>query len=141
LTLASYQFEILNLKSSILNSSVRYTLFVVSASDLLKTASAAATDVVTNTESGRAFRKVVRDFVDALARVPGLPATEFSPLELEQLSSKAEHVIAAIERHIEDDDDKESARLLLGDEIDEVRRQITEINRWRRHYLSSPTSS
>ena len=112
----------------------------MSASDLLKTASAAATDVVTNTESGRAFRKVVRDFVDALARVPGLPATEFSPLELEQLSSKAEHVIAAIERHIDDDDDKENARLLLGDEIDEVRRQITEINRWRRHYLQSPTS-
>jgi len=113
----------------------------VSASDLLKTASAAATDVVTNTESGRAFRKVVRDFVDALARVPGLPATEFSPLELEQLSSKAEHVIAAIERHIDDEDDKESARLLLSDEIDEVRRQIKEINRWRRHYLQSPTSS
>jgi len=113
----------------------------VSASDLLKTASAAANDVVTNTDSGRAFRKVVRDFVDALARVPGLPATEFSPLELEQLSSKAEHVIAAIERHIDDDDDKESARSLLGDEIDEVRRQITEINRWRRHYLQSPTSS
>jgi hypothetical protein len=112
----------------------------VSASDLLKTASAAANDVVTNTESGRAFRKVVRDFVDALARVPGLPATEFSPLELEQLSSKAEHVIAAIERHIEDDADKESARLLLSEEMDEVRRQISEIKRWRRHYLTSPTN-
>ena len=112
----------------------------MSASDLLKTASAAANDVVTNTESARAFRKVVRDFVDALARVPALPATEFSPLEIEQLSSKADHVIAAIERHIEDDDDKESARMLLGEELDEVRRQIGEINRWRRHYLQSPTS-
>ena len=112
----------------------------MSASDLLKTASAAANDVITNTESGRAFRKVVRDFVDALARVPGLPATEFSPLELEQLSSKAEHVIAAIEQHIEDDDDKESARLLLSEEMDEVRRQISEIKRWRRHYLTSPTN-
>lgn len=113
----------------------------MSASDLLKTASAAANDVVTNTESGRAFRKVVRDFVDALARVPGLPATEFSPLELEQLSSKAEHVIAAIERHIEDDADKESARLLLSEEMDDVRRQISEIKRWRRHYLQSSSSS
>ena len=80
----------------------------MSASELLKTASAAANTVVTNTESGRAFRRVVRDFVDALARVPGIPATEFSPLELEQLSSKAEHVISAIERHMDEDADKEA---------------------------------
>ena len=112
----------------------------MSASELLKTASAAANTVVTNTESGRAFRKVVRDFVDALARVPGIPATEFSPLELEQLSSKAEHVISAIERHIDDDDDKEAARQQLGEEIDAVRRQIEDFNRWRRHYLQSPAS-
>jgi hypothetical protein len=113
----------------------------VGASDLLKTASAAAHDVVTNTGSGRAFRKLVRDFVDALARVPGIPATEYSPLEIEQLSSKAEHVIAAIERHIEDHADQESARQSLGEEIDAVRHQIKELSRWRRHYLQSPTNS
>ena len=112
----------------------------MSAADLLKTASAAANDVVTNTESARAFRKVVRDFVDALARVPGIPATEYSPLEIEQLSSKAEHVITAIERHIDDDADQAGARLSLGEEIDAVRHQIAELNRWRRHYLQSPTS-
>jgi hypothetical protein len=113
----------------------------VSASDLLKTASAAAQNVVTNTETGRAFRKVVRDFVDALARVPGIPATEYSPLEIEQLSSKAEHVIAAIERRIDDDADRENARQSLGEEIDALRHQIAELNRWRRHYLQSPTTS
>jgi hypothetical protein len=112
----------------------------VGASDLLKTASAAAQSVVTNTDSGRTFTKLVRDFVDALARVPGIPATEFSPLEIEQLSSKAEHVIAAIERHIEDDIDREGARQALGEEIDAVRHQIAELNRWRRHYLQSPTN-
>jgi hypothetical protein len=112
----------------------------VSASDLLKTASAAAQNVLTNTESSRAFRKVVRDFVDALARVPGIPATEYSPVEIAQLSSKAEHVLAAIERHIDDDADQESARQSLGEEIDAVRHQIAELNRWRRHYLQSPTS-
>ena len=110
------------------------------ASDLLKTASAAAHDVVTNTGSGRAFRKLVRDFVDALARVPGIPATEYSPLEIEQLSSKAEHVIAAIERHIDDDADQESARQSLGEDIDAGRHQNKELHRWRRHYLHSPTS-
>ena len=113
----------------------------MSASDLLKTASAAAHDVVTSTGSRRAFRKVVRDFVDALARVPGIPATEYSPLEIEQLSSKAEHVIAAIERHIEDDADREGARLSLAEEIDAVRHQIAELKRWRRHYLQSPTTN
>jgi hypothetical protein len=113
----------------------------VSASDLLKTASAAAHDVVTSTGSRRVFRKVVRDFVDALARVPGIPATEYSPLEIEQLSSKAEHVIAAIERHIEDDADHEGARLSLAEEIDAVRHQIAELKRWRRHYLQSPTTN
>ena len=113
----------------------------MSASDLLKTASAAAQNVVTNTETGRAFRKVVRDFVDALARVPGIPATEYSPLEIEQLSSKAEHVIAAIERRIDDDADQEGARHSLGEEIDALRHQISELNRWRRHYLQSPTTN
>jgi hypothetical protein len=129
-----------NLKSEILNLKFHYKIVAVSASELLKTASAAAHNVVTNTESGRAFRKVVRDFVDALARVPGIPATEFSPLELEQLSSKAEHVISAIERHIDDDVDKEAARQQLGEEIDAVRRQIEDFNRWRRHYLQSSAS-
>ena len=113
----------------------------MSASDLLKAAATAANDVVTNTEStGRAFRKLIRDFVDALARVPGIPATEFSPLEIEQLSSKAEHVIAAIERHIEDDADQAGARLSLSEEIEAVRHQISELNRWRRHYLQSSTN-
>jgi hypothetical protein len=109
----------------------------MSAADLLKNASAAATDVVTNTSSGRAFAKQIRDFVDALARVPDYPATEFSPLELEQLSSKAEHVIAAIERQIDDD---AGQRPDLTEMIEDVRKRIADLNRWRRHYLQSPTS-
>lgn len=110
----------------------------MSAADLLRNASAAARDVVANPASGRAFAKSIRDFVDALARIPDYPATEFSPLELEQLSSRAEHVIAAIERQIEDD--AANPRPDLVEMIDDVRRQIAEINRWRRHYLQSPTN-
>jgi hypothetical protein len=112
----------------------------MSASDLLKTASAAAHEAVTNTEPGRSFRKRIRDFVDELARVPDHTATEFSPLEIEQLSSKAEHVIAAIERQIEDAGADGGARQDLNEAIDDVRRQLEEINRWRRHYLQSPTN-
>jgi hypothetical protein len=109
----------------------------MSASDLLKAASAAAHDVVTNTASGRVLRKLIRDFDDAVSRVPDVPATEFSPLEIEQLSSKVEHVIAAIERHIDADDDPVSARQEFAEVIDDVRRRLEEINRWRRHYLQS----
>ena len=110
------------------------------SADLLKTASAAANDVVTNIDSGPAFRQLIRDFADALARVPDYPATEFSPLAIEQLSSKAEHVIAAIERHIEDHHDRAAARQSLAEAIEDVRHRIAEINRWRRHYLQSPAS-
>jgi len=110
------------------------------SADLLKTASAAAHDVVTNIDSGPAFRQLIRDFADALARVPDYPATEFSPLAIEQLSSKAEHVIAAIERHIEDHHDRAAARQSLAEAIEDVRHRIEEINRWRRHYLQSPAS-
>jgi hypothetical protein len=109
----------------------------MSASDLLKSASAAAHDVVTHTASSRSLRRLIRDFVDVLARVPDYPATEFSPLALEQLSSKAEHVIAAIERHIENSDDPNGARQEFAEAIDDVRRRIEELNRWRRHYLQS----
>jgi hypothetical protein len=110
------------------------------STDLLKTASAAAHDVVANTGSGPAFRQFIRDFADALARVPDYPATEFSPLAIEQLSSKAEQVIAAIERHIDDHVDRAAARQNLAEAIDDVRHRIDEINRWRRHYLQSPTT-
>jgi hypothetical protein len=110
------------------------------SADLLKTASAAAHHVVAHTDSGPAFRQLIRNFADALARVPDYPATEFSPLAIEQLSSKAEHVIAAIERHIEDHPDRTAARQSLAEAIDDVRHRIEELNRWRRHYLQSPTT-
>jgi hypothetical protein len=109
----------------------------MNASDLLKTAAAAAQDVVTYNASSRGLRKLIRDFVDALARVPDYPASEFPPLAIEQLSSKAEHVIGAIERHIENSDDPDGARQEFAEAIDDVRRRIEELNRWRRHYLQS----
>lgn len=112
----------------------------MSASDLLKAASTAAHDAVSSNTSGRAFRKLTRDFVDALARVPDYPAADFSPLEVEQLSSTAEHVIAAIERRIDADEDRDRVKQELAETIYEMRRRLEEISRWRRHYLQSPAS-
>jgi hypothetical protein len=110
----------------------------MSTSDLLKAAATAAQELM-STASSRSLRQLAREFVDALARVPGYPAAEFSPLEIEQLSSTAEHVIAAIERRIDDEDDQSSARQELAETIYDVRRNLEEISRWRRHYLQSST--
>jgi hypothetical protein len=107
------------------------------ASDLLKAAAAAAHGLPGHT-SARAFRSGAREFVDALARVPDYPASEFSGLAIEQLSSTAEHVIATIERRMEDADDPESVKQELAEMIYETRRNLEEIHRWRRHYLQSP---
>jgi hypothetical protein len=112
----------------------------MSASDLIKAASTAAHDAVSNSTSGRALRTHTRDFVDALARVPDYPAAEFSALEIAQLSSTAEHVIGAIERRIDADEERDSNKQELADTIYEVRRRLEEISRWRRHYLQSATS-
>lgn len=112
----------------------------MSASDLLKAASTAAHDAVANNTSSRAFRRLTRDFADALARVPDYPAADFSPVEIEQLSSTAEHVIAAIERRIDADEDRDRVKQELAETIYEMRRRLEEISRWRRHYLQSPTS-
>lgn len=111
----------------------------MSASDVLKAASTAAQGLAGNMSS-RSFRKLAREFVDALARVPDYPAAEFSPLEIEQLSTTAEHVIAAIERRLDDEDDASSIKQDLAEAIYDVRRNLEEISRWRRHYLQSSTS-
>lgn len=108
----------------------------MSASELLKAASTAANGLSSDT-SGRAFRRFTREFVDALARVPDYPAADFSPLEIEQLSSTAERVIAAIERRLEAEDDSSSVKQELAETIYDVRRNLEEIGRWRRHHLQS----
>jgi hypothetical protein len=109
------------------------------AADLLKAAAGAAHDLAAEA-SARSFRKRVRDFIDALARIPDYPATEFKPLEIEQLSSTAEHVIAATERRIDHGDDSPSVKQELAESIYDIRARLEEIGRWRRHYLQSPTS-
>ena len=111
----------------------------MSAADVLKAASTAARDLAGDS-SGPSYRKLVRNFVDALARVPDYPAADFSPLEIEQLSSTAEHVIVAIERRLEDGGDQSGVKQELAEMIDDVRRSLEKITRWRRHYLESSTS-
>ena len=77
----------------------------------------------------------MREFVGALAHVPDFPAAEFTPLEIEQLSATAEQVIEAIERRLENSKDRVATQQELAESVYEIRREMEEITRWRRHYL------
>ncbi len=77
----------------------------------------------------------MREFVGALAHVPDFPAAEFTPIEIEQLSATAEQVIEAIERRLENSKDRVATQQELAESVYEIRREMEEITRWRRHYL------
>jgi hypothetical protein len=87
--------------------------------------------------ASRAFLKSVRDFVAALSRVPDYPAGTFSPVEIAQLSSTSERVIGSIETRIESRQDPSGIQQQLAESIYDVRRELEEIGRWRRHFLQS----
>jgi len=105
----------------------------VNAPELLGAISAAAEGL--SSASGRTFLKLMREFVGALAHVPDFPAAEFTPIEIEQLSATAEHVIEAIERRLENSKDRVATQQELAESVYEIRREMEEITRWRRHYL------
>jgi hypothetical protein len=105
----------------------------VNAPELLGAISAAAEGL--SSASGRSFLKLLREFVGALAHVPDFPSAEFTPLEIEQLSATAEGVIEAIERRIEHGNDRVTTQRELAESVYEIRRELEEIARWRRHYL------
>jgi hypothetical protein len=105
----------------------------VNAPELLGAISAAAEGL--SSASGRTFLKLMREFVGALAHVPDFPAAEFTTLEIEQLSATAEQVIEAIERRLENSRDRVATQQELAESVYEIRRELEEITRWRRHYL------
>jgi len=105
----------------------------VNAPELLGAISAAAEGL--SSASGRTFLKLMREFVGALAHVPDFPAAEFTPIEIEQLSATAEQVIEAIERRLENSKDRVATQQELAESVYEIRREMEEITRWRRHYL------
>jgi hypothetical protein len=104
--------------------------------DLLAEASAAAHSLFPDASS-RAFLKGVRDFVTALSRVPDYPAGTFSPIEIAQLSSMCERVISTIELRIDSGTDTSGVKQQLAEAIDDARRELDEVSRWRRHFLQS----
>jgi hypothetical protein len=108
----------------------------MSATDLMRAASAAAQGLSSDA-SGRTFRRLLEDFVNAMARVPDHPGGDFTSVEVEHLSATAEHVIAAIERRLDGSDEGSGTRQELTECIEDIRRNLEAIGRWRRHYLQS----
>lgn len=108
----------------------------MSPSDLLKSAAAAA-QALEAKPSPRTFRKLAREFVDAVARVPDYPAADFTAIEIEHLSTTAEYVIAAIERRLESEDDRGPVQVALAETIYDIRRGLEQIAMWRKHHLQS----
>ena len=105
----------------------------MNAPELLGAISAAAEGL--SSASGRTFLKLMREFVGALAHVPDFPAAEFTPLEIERLTATANQVIEAIERRLENSKDRVATQQELAESVYEIRREMEEITRWRRHYL------
>jgi hypothetical protein len=105
----------------------------VNAPELLGAISAAAEGL--SSASGRTFLKLMREFVGALAHVPDFPAAEFTTLEIERLSATADQVIEAIERRLENSKDRGATQQELAESVYEIRREMEEITRWRRHYV------
>ena len=108
----------------------------IKANELISDAQAAAHTLFPDAASA-AFLKSVRDFVAALSRVPDCAADTFSSVEIAQLSSASERVILTIETRIESGQDASGIRQQLSESIDDVRRELDEISRWRRHFLQS----
>jgi hypothetical protein len=108
----------------------------MSATDLMRAASAAAQGLSADA-SGQTFRRLLEEFVTAMAHVPDYPGGDFTSVEVEHLSTTAEHVIAAIERRLDGSDEASGTRQDLIECIEDIRRNLAAISRWRRHYLQS----
>src|SRR5688500_10187198 len=98
----------------------------------MRAATGAARDL-TPDQPVKTFLKLTREFVSALAHVPDLPAADFTAVEIDQLSSHADRVIAAIERRIEDGTDRPAVQQEMAAFIYDIRSRLEEIARWRKH--------
>jgi hypothetical protein len=106
------------------------------SAELLAAIDASAQSLLQATSS-RVFLRQLREFTSAVARVPDHPAGTFSPVEIARVSSTCERVITSIERRLESSDDTAGVEQQLTEAIEEIKREMEEVSRWRRHFLQS----
>jgi hypothetical protein len=100
--------------------------------DILTNA-AVLSDTIQRTDRRRAFVAAVTRFVQLLATVPDHPSRELSADSVAALSGLAESVISRIESRVSTANDPGAVQVDLIASVYDIRRDLEEIDRWRRH--------
>jgi hypothetical protein len=101
--------------------------------DTVAKAAAFAETVRTAAHSG-AFKKAVDGFVQVLAAVPDYAPAMFSDQAVGALLELSEQVIEQIEQRINTQQDGASVQQDIVEAVYDIRRELENIDTWRRHY-------
>jgi hypothetical protein len=93
-----------------------------------------AAQAVFEAKRGRTFDHAAQEFVRVLRTVPDYPPIEISADTIQALGDLSERVIEQIERHLSDDNDRESIQQDLARAVYDIRQALEEIDRWQRNY-------
>jgi hypothetical protein len=83
---------------------------------------------------GKAFEASVKEFTDALARIPDYPHAEMSKEHFDLVNRLAEQVIECIESRLYDGDDSHSLKREMAKSVYAIRKAQEELFKWRRHF-------
>ncbi|OFW18033.1 MAG: hypothetical protein A3H97_04065 [Acidobacteria bacterium RIFCSPLOWO2_02_FULL_65_29] len=89
---------------------------------------------IAGTRHGRSFGHAVDQFIEVLGSVPDRGPGDLSAADIARLRDLAEGVIQLIELRLESDDDRQSRQRDLAGGVYKIRKQIEQIELWRRHY-------
>jgi hypothetical protein len=90
---------------------------------------------VVNSRRSRPFAKTVHAFLHVLNCIPDSAASEWTHDSLKLLRDASEDVVAAIEQHLSEADEKIGAERQLAEAVYAIRKALEEIDRWERHFL------
>jgi hypothetical protein len=85
---------------------------------------------------GHTFEHAVMAFARYLGTVPDCTPTELTTSDIEELQHLAEGVIEVIEARLEMGRDRKSVQRDLAGAVYRIRRELEQIELWRRHYLA-----
>jgi hypothetical protein len=97
-------------------------------------AASRAVEALTPEISTRKFLTSVRAVIDALALVPDYAPPALSHGDLDTLQTLGERAIAAIELRLAREEAQGSSQVELARAVYDLRRELEELDRWRKHY-------
>jgi hypothetical protein len=96
-------------------------------------------DDVAAAHRGRRFEDAVAAFTGLLETVPDYGPTELAASDITELTQLAEVVIRLIEARLDARHDGAGVQRDLAEAVYCIRRQLEQMDVWRRHYLASKT--